>query len=108
MSKAIKIHYCHSPTRYLHGLVTEIDHKNLPFLYRLILPCFKWWLRLLDLNAVNNLNKKGVIWVSNSKFNQQMVKDVYKVDSKLIYPPIELEYFFNLKRLYKPKINKNL
>ncbi len=100
-SKSIIIHYCNSPTRYLHGLVTEIDHQNLPFLYRLFLPLFKWWLRLLDLDAVNNLNKKKVIWVGNSKFCSQMIKNIYKTDSQVIYPPIELDYFFGLKRLYK-------
>lgn len=101
LSKSIIIHYCNSPTRYLHGLVTEIDHQNLPFSYRLFLPFFKWWLRLLDLDAVNNLNKKKVIWVGNSKFCSQMIKNIYKTDSQVIYPPIELDYFFGLKRLYK-------
>lgn len=103
MSKPIIIHYCNSPTRYLHGLVTEVDHQSLPFFYRLFLPFFKSWLRLFDLNAVNNLNKKRVIWVGNSKFCSQMIKNIYKTDSQVIYPPIELEYFFGLKRLYKPK-----
>ena len=97
------IHYCNSPTRYLHGLVTEVDHQNLPFLYRLFIPLFKWWLRLFDLNAANNLTKKGAIWIGNSNFCSLMIKDIYKVDSQVIYPPIELDYFFNLPRLYQPK-----
>ena len=107
-SKPIIIHYCNSPTRYLHGLVTEIDHQNLPFFYRLFLPFFKWWLKFFDLNAVNNLNKKQTIWVGNSKFCSQMIKDIYKTDSQTIYPPIELDYFFDLKRLYKNKTKFNL
>ena len=108
LSKSVIIHYCNSPTRYLHGLVTEIDHQNLPFLYRLFLPFFKWWLRLLDLDAVNKLNKKKVIWVGNSKFCSQMIKNIYKTDSQVIYPPIELDYFFGLKRLYKSETKEKI
>jgi hypothetical protein len=27
------VHYCHSPTRFLHGLTTETDHKSLSKVY---------------------------------------------------------------------------
>lgn len=101
------IHYCHSPTRYLHGLVTEVDHQSLPFLYRLILPFFKWWLRLLDLNAVKRLNQKGTIWLTNSPFSQENIQKVYQVDSQVLYPPIELEHFQKLPRLYQKNLTEN-
>jgi glycosyltransferase involved in cell wall biosynthesis len=101
------VHYCHSPTRYLHGLVTEVDHQSLPFLYRLILPFFKWWLRLLDLDAVKKLNQKGTIWLTNSPFSRENIQKVYQVDSQVLYPPIELEHFQNLPRIYKKNLTEN-
>jgi len=101
------IHYCHSPTRYLHGLVTDLDHANLPFLYRFCLPFFKFWLRLLDLDSVKRLKQKNTIWLTNSSFSQKTIKEIYSVDSEVIYPPIELEHFQKLPRLYQKNLTKN-
>ena len=100
------IHYCHSPTRYLHGLVTDLDHQNLPFLYRFFLPFFKWWLRLLDLDSVQRLKKNNAIWLTNSSFCQKTIQEIYGIDCQVIYPPIELEHFQKLTRVYKPKNQK--
>ena len=92
------IHYCHSPTRYLNGLVTEADHKSLPYLYRILIPIFKFFLKPLDQKAVRYLNSVGCIWVANSIFIQQTIKQIYNTDSVVIYPPIELEKFLPLIR----------
>lgn len=91
-------HYCHSPTRFLHGLVTETDHASLSKAQKLVIPIFKKILKKIDLKAVENLNNNGCIWIGNSKFIQQTIKEVYKVDSLLIYPPIELERFLKVER----------
>lgn len=91
-------HYCHSPTRFLHGLVTETDHKSLSRMHKFIIPFFKFWLKRLDLKAVENLNKNNCVWFGNSKFIQKTIKEVYKVDSFLLYPPIELQRFLKIKR----------
>ncbi len=92
------IHYCHSPTRYLNGLVTEADHKSLPYLYRILIPIFKFFLKPLDQKAARYLNSVGCIWVANSIFIQQTIKQIYNTDSVVIYPPIELEKFLPLIR----------
>ena len=92
------IHYCHSPTRYLNGLVTEADHKSLSFLYRVLIPIFKLYLKPLDHGAVKYLNKNNCIWVGNSIFIQKTIKEVYHTNSIVIYPPIELEKFLPLTR----------
>lgn len=95
------IHYCHSPTRFLHGLVTETDHKTLSKWQRIIIPFFKFWLKRIDLNAVKYLNKKGCVWIGNSNFIVKTIKDVYDVEAQTIYPPIELKEFLKIER--KPK-----
>jgi glycosyltransferase involved in cell wall biosynthesis len=92
------IHYCHSPVRFLHGLVTETDHKTINPILRFIIPIFIFPLKWMDLRAVTYLNKKGCIWIANSKFIQQTILDVYDTKSKVIYPPIELDNFLDINR----------
>jgi glycosyltransferase involved in cell wall biosynthesis len=98
------IHYCHSPTRYLNGLTTETEHATLPLAYRLVLPLFNRWLKILDQDSVRYLNKHKTIWVANSKYIKETIKKVYNTDSKVIYPPIELERFLANPR--KPSQNE--
>lgn len=96
------IHYCHSPTRYLHGLTTEADHKSLSIVYQILIPFFKFFLRKLDLNAVSYLNRQKTQWIANSEFIQAVIWNVYRTRSEIIYPPIETEKFINNPR----KINQ--
>jgi glycosyltransferase involved in cell wall biosynthesis len=98
------IHYCHSPTRYLNGLTTETEHATLSLAYRIFLPFFTWWLRILDQDSVSYLNKKNAIWVGNSKYIRETIKQVYHVDSIVIYPPIELSKFLDNPR--KPSVDE--
>ncbi len=92
------IHYCHSPTRYLHGLTTEADHNSLNTIYKIFIPLFIPFLRWLDLRAVKNLNALETVWLANSEFIKTTIKQVYLTDSTVVYPPIELDKFLNLKR----------
>lgn len=92
------IHYCHSPTRFLHGLTTEIDHKKLSFIWRVLIPIFKFPLKRIDLKAVKRLNKQNAVWLANSKFIKQKIREIYKTDSEVVYPPIELKKFLKIKR----------
>jgi len=98
------IHYCHSPTRFLHGLITETDHQSLGLAYRILIPFFAWWLRLLDLRAVQYLNQRGCMWLANSAFIQQTIADVYQTKSTVVFPPIELDTFLDIQR--KPDTKK--
>jgi glycosyltransferase involved in cell wall biosynthesis len=92
------VHYCHSPTRFLHGLTTEVDHQSLGKVYQAIIPLFKFWLRWLDLRAVKYLNKIGTIWLANSKYIQKTIKQVYNTKSEVVYPPVEVEKFAGVVR----------
>jgi glycosyltransferase involved in cell wall biosynthesis len=93
------INYCHTPTRYLHGLVTEQDHAALNPLYQLVLPVFEFLLRRLDLNAAKYLTDHKAIWLANSQYIQGLIKKIYQVDSKVVYPPVDLAKFQKIKRL---------
>jgi hypothetical protein len=70
------LHYCHSPTRYLNGLVTETDHQNLGFIEKTILPFFIYWLHKLDHSAVKNLNKHNCVWIANSFYRNLNTKNL--------------------------------
>jgi glycosyltransferase involved in cell wall biosynthesis len=97
------IHYCHSPTRFLHGLITETDHKSLNPILKFLIPIFIFPLKKLDLQAVKYLNSNGCKWISNSKFIQETIENVYQTKSTLIYPPIEIDQFLKLKKTTLPK-----
>jgi glycosyltransferase involved in cell wall biosynthesis len=97
------IHYCHSPVRFLHGLITEKDHSTLPIWQKLISTLIKPLLKMLDLGAVKNLIANDTIWISNSKFIKQAVNDVYHVDSDVIYPPVDISRFQSIERVENPK-----
>ena len=92
------VHYCHSPTRYLHGLTTEQDHRSLPFVLKLVIPMFKYFLRKMDLKAVKYLNSKGCIWIANSVFIQNLIRTIYDSNSIVIYPPVETQKYLSIKR----------
>jgi glycosyltransferase involved in cell wall biosynthesis len=96
------LHYCHSPTRYLNGLITETDHQNLGLMMKTVLPFFIFWLRKLDHNAVKYLNKNNCIWIANSEFIRMVVQDIYKTESVVIYPPVEIQNYLEIQR--KPEL----
>ena len=96
------LHYCHSPTRYLNGLVTETDHKNSGLIQKTILPIFIYWLRKLDHSAVKYLNQNNCIWIANSEFIRTVIEDIYKTDSIVIYPPVEIQNYLLIER--KPEL----
>lgn len=98
------IHYCHSPVRFLHGLVTETDHKTINPILKSFIPLFIAPLRWMDNRAVGYLNRHKCIWISNSQFIQQTIKEVYNTESVVIYPPIDLESYLPIER--KPNTQK--
>ncbi len=91
-------HYCHSPTRFLHGLVTETDHQTVSPLLRWLMPIFKAFLRPLDLRAVDYLNRNGTVWFSNSRHIQEVVRQVYHTESEVLYPPVQINHFLELPK----------
>lgn len=93
------VHYCHSPTRFLHGLITETDLQTVNPILRIVMPIFKFFLKKLDLKAVKYLNKNNTIWFSNSKHIQDVIKKVYQTDSVLLYPPVEISNFLQIPKI---------
>jgi glycosyltransferase involved in cell wall biosynthesis len=80
--------YCHTPPRYLYGYEMSINlQKYWPVkIYAWIVNHF---LRLYDAWTVGMVD----VWVVNSLNVQGRVRKFYKKDSRIIYPPVEVEGF---------------
>jgi glycosyltransferase involved in cell wall biosynthesis len=92
------IFYCHTPTRFLHNLTTETDYKSLNPVLQFLIPFFKFPLKYLDLRAIEYLKDNNVQFVANSNYIKTTIKDIYKTDSVVIFPPTDLQKFFEVQR----------
>lgn len=92
-SKAVKvpngmhISYCHTPARSLYGYTTMTDWKKNVFT-NFFGTMINHYLRIKDVEiARNNVD----YFIANSKETAKRIKKFYKLDSMVIYPPIEIE-----------------
>jgi glycosyltransferase involved in cell wall biosynthesis len=84
--ETVHICYCHTPPRYLYGYPTSVNWQ-------------KWWpvriyaawvnkgLREYDFLAAQRVDS----FIANSINVQKRIEKYYRRDSKVIYPPVELE-----------------
>jgi glycosyltransferase involved in cell wall biosynthesis len=92
------LYYCYTPTRFLYHEETEVDHSTINPLLRIFLPFLIPLLRYFDQRAVKYLSKKRVEFIAISNYIKSKIKQHYKLDSKVIYPPVEIDSFLTLKR----------
>lgn len=85
--KALHISYCHTPARSLYGYTTMTNWKNNP-LTKFFGTLINHYLRILDVKiARENVD----FFIANSKETQARIKKFYRLDSTVIYPPIEIK-----------------
>jgi glycosyltransferase involved in cell wall biosynthesis len=94
--------YSHSPTRYLHSLDRETEAKTIPRIFRVFIPLFTFWLKWMDLRAVKYLKSKDAQFVTNSLYMQQTHRDIYNVESVVIYPPVNVDNFLKIEKKVDP------
>lgn len=83
----IHISYCHTPARSLYGYTTMTNWKKNP-VTNFLGTIANHYLRVIDFNvARNNVD----YFIANSKETARRIKKFYKLDSVVIYPPIEIE-----------------
>jgi glycosyltransferase involved in cell wall biosynthesis len=93
------VHYCHSPSRFLHNMNRETDMKTVNPVLRFFVPFFTFWLKRLDVAGARNLTKKGAVWVVNATHMKSVIKAAYGVeDSRVIYPPVDIKHFSSLAK----------
>jgi glycosyltransferase involved in cell wall biosynthesis len=88
---SLHICYCHTPTRYLwdytHQYINELHcNKYLKKIISLVLNHIRMWDKL----AADRVD----FFIANSKTVQKRIAKFYKQDSKIIFPPVEVEKFY--------------
>lgn len=107
--KTLNISYIHSPPRYLYGFATSFNYKKF-FLTRIIAEISNHILRVYDFET----SQRPDVLIANSKTVQARIKKFYRRDSIVVYPPVDLdqfnqikkqkgEYLLSLNRLWKSK-----
>jgi glycosyltransferase involved in cell wall biosynthesis len=85
-NKSIKICYCHTPPRFLWDTKRYLEGEKISgILYLLLKPVIKF-LRKLDLRNAKSVD----FFISNSHFVEKRIQKIYKRDSEVIYPPIDI------------------
>jgi glycosyltransferase involved in cell wall biosynthesis len=88
--------YCLTPTRYYWSHYEEYKKEPgfgpLNPLAKLILPTFVGWMRRLDLRAAANVTE----FIAISSVIAGRIKTYYGRDSRIIYPPVDMERFRHL------------
>lgn len=83
-----KIYYCHTPPRYLYDL-KDIYIKKVPFLLRPIFIFVSYFFRKMYERDI----KKMDLILTNSINTQKRIKKFLWLDSKVLYPPVDLKEF---------------
>lgn len=85
--QATHITYCHTPARSLYGYTTMTNWRSNPII-RIFGTLINHYLRIVDVQvARNNVD----FFVANSKETQKRIQKFYRLDSEVIYPPIEVD-----------------
>ena len=88
LGRPVEICYCHTPPRYLYGYKAARDYKKNPIInaYAVFINHF---IRMYDFEAAQRVD-----WfVANSKEVAARINKFYRRDSKVIYPPVDVNRF---------------
>jgi len=90
--------YCHTPPRWLYGYETSIGlTKYWPVrMYAAIIGHF---MRMYDFNSAQKIK----YWIANSRNVQERIEKFYRKNSKVIYPPVNVEKIIEKTRKCKKK-----
>lgn len=80
-----EICYCHTPPRWLYGYPTSIEWQRYPII-RAYAQVIGFFMRLYDYHASQRVD----VFIANSKETQRRIQKVYRRDSVVVYPPIEI------------------
>lgn len=109
-NRPLHICYCHAPMRFAwdfdNYMENETDNRFLVKTARLVVPFLKRW----DKKSADNVD----LFIANSVTVQRRIKDLYKRDSAVIHPPVEIcnryiskeatgDYFLMVSRLVSYK-----
>ncbi len=87
---ALHLSYLHTPTRYLWDMTWEYQRnfRQLPLLAGLV-PFVLSSLRTWDFQAA----QRPDVLIANSRYIQKRIKKFYRRPARLIYPPVDTDFF---------------
>lgn len=85
----IHISYIHSPMRYIWDLYYDYKKKS-NFLVKIFMFIFAKNLRIWDVISSNRID----VILANSNYIKKRIKKCWGLDSKVIYPPVEIEKYY--------------
>lgn len=80
--------YCHTPPRYLYGYQTSVNYQKYGVV-RLYASIVNYFLRIFDWKSAQEVDR----WIVNSKNVEKRVEKFYRQESRVIYPPVEVDRF---------------
>ena len=80
--------YCHTPMRYLWDMADDY-YQAAGWKGKLAMKLFLDYLRKEDLKSAESVDE----FVANSNFVAERIRRIYGRESKVVYPPVEVEYF---------------
>jgi len=101
--------YIHTPPRYLYGYTTSFNYKK-HWWTRIAAEVINHFLRVVDFET----SQRPDVLIANSENVSKRIKKFYRRESKIIYPPVDVEellkirkqkgkYFLTLNRLSRGK-----
>ncbi|OGZ34635.1 MAG: hypothetical protein A2Y98_00005 [Candidatus Portnoybacteria bacterium RBG_19FT_COMBO_36_7] len=83
----IHICYCHAPSRFLWDWSHEyINELGLGFFRKCLANVLINYLRIWDKSS----SKRADYWIANSRATRDKIKKYYRLDARIIYPPVRL------------------
>lgn len=89
-SNQTHICYCHSPMRYAWDLYHNyLDESNFNWLAKIYVKYVLHNIRKWDIISANRVD----YFIANSSYISKRIQKVYRRDAKVIYPPVEIDYY---------------
>jgi len=88
-SSSIIISYCYTPARFLWNSNRYLKREHIPKVVKLLIKPLIYNLRKRDIEASKNID----YFITISNYIKKKIKDVYKRDAYVFYPPIEVERY---------------
>jgi len=82
--------YCHAPMRFVWDWSHKyLEEQKVGFLKKIFLYPLLNYLRTWDRISAKRVD----LWLANSKHTAKRIKKYYRADSKVVYPPVEVDRF---------------
>lgn len=91
--------YFHTPTRWLYRqLYTSADLESVPRPLWVVMSALNLLLRPLDRLGMVRLRAHDPVWLCNSSYVRDRIRQIYGVDCRVVFPPVDVGRFKGMRR----------